>query len=95
MCGARDSAVQAVQGHRVAAAGQTQDRSHLGDRPDSRVLALVHRHEEHALGVADVNRQRHRHAREDHGVFEWDQQQIRQELSLGSTVVSTSTVEVR
>ena len=49
----------------------------LGDGADLGVLALVHGHEEDALGLADLDRQRHRHVREDHAVLERDQEQIR------------------
>ena len=38
----------------------------------------MHGHEEDALGIADVHRQRHGHVGEDDAVLEWDQQQVRQ-----------------
>ena len=76
--GAGDAAVQAGEGDRAAAAGEAHALGDLGDGPDARVLALVHRHEEHALVVADVDGQRHRHVREDDAVLERDQQQIGQ-----------------
>ena len=79
--GARDAAVQPLQGHRVPAAGQPQATRHLGDGADAGVLALVHRHEEHTLLVARLDRERHRHVREDDAVLERDQQQIRHVLS--------------
>ena len=58
----------------LRAARQPDPVADLGDRSDGRVAALVLRHEQHALGVADVDRQRHRHVREDDGVFQRDQQ---------------------
>ena len=45
-----------------------------GDRADGRVLAVVARDEQDALLVADVDRQRDVHRREDDGVVEGDEQ---------------------
>ena len=48
-------AVQAGQRDRTAAAGQPHAIGHLGDRAHGGVLALVLRHEQHPLLVADVD----------------------------------------
>ena len=73
---ARDRAVQAVQRDGRAAAGQPDTIRHLGDGADLRVLALVLGHEEHALLVADVDRQRDAHVGEDDDVVERDEQEL-------------------
>ena len=74
--GAGDGAVQAVQGHGVAAAGQPHLVGHLGHGADLRVLALVLGHEQHALLVADVDGQRHAHVGEDDDVVQRHEQQL-------------------
>ena len=79
---ARDTAVQAGKGDGVSAAGEAHRPGDLGDGADARVLALVDGNEKHALGVADVDRQRHGHIRENDAVLEWDQQQVRQVILL-------------
>ena len=81
--GSGDASVEAVQGDGGAASGQAHPSRDLGDGSDPRVLALVHRHEEHALVIPDVDGQRHRHVREDDAVLERDQQQVGQETLLG------------
>ena len=53
-----------------AAARQPADLVDLGDRADVRVVALVPRHEQHVRLTAQVERQVHRHVREDDGVFQ-------------------------
>ena len=69
LCGAGDAAVQAAQGHRSGPAGQANPLGDLGDGAHTRELAVVARNEQHALlVVADVDRQRDVHGREDHGV---------------------------
>jgi hypothetical protein len=72
--GAGETAVQAREGDRTPATRQAYSIGHLGDRPNARVGALVLRHEQHTLLVAHVDGQRHGHAREDHDVFQRDEQ---------------------
>ena len=62
--------MQPRQRHREAAAGQPHALGHLGDDADLRVRIVVPGHEQHAIVAADVDRQRDRHAREDHRVVE-------------------------
>jgi hypothetical protein len=94
--GAGGAAVQALERDGAAAARDADAVLDCGDGADLRVLALVHRHEEHAVGVGDVDRQRDGHVREDDGVFEWNQQQGAQIglLGLAMTAIVTSRVEV-
>ena len=73
--GAGDAAVQAGQHDRVPAAGQAHVLADVGDGADVRELVLVARDEQDTLLVADVDRQRQRHRREDDDVLEGDQQQ--------------------
>ena len=68
-----DAAVQALQLERATATGQAHAITHFGDRSDRRKLILVPRHEQNALFVAGVDRQRERHAREDDDVIQRDQ----------------------
>ena len=75
---ADDGAMQAADGDGGAAAGQADAVGHLGHGADLRVLRLVPRHEQHAVLVADVDRERHGHAREHDGVLEGDEQQVAQ-----------------
>ena len=90
--GAEDAAVQAVEDDGVAAAGQPDALEHLGHRPDRRVVVLVPRHEQHPLLVADVDRERHRHVREDDGVFQgYEQIRLQDEVQL-LYVVTTKIV---
>ncbi len=71
-------AVEAGKRDGVSAAGQADAIGNLGHGADLCVLGLVPRHEQHALFVADVDRQRDGHAREHHGVLERDEQQVAQ-----------------
>ena len=73
---AGNGAVEAVQRHGDAAAGQADRVGHLGDGADLRVLALVLGHEQHALFVTDVDRQGHVHVGEDDDVVEGDEQEL-------------------
>ena len=85
MGGARDAAMEAVQGDGAAAAREAHRPGHLGDGADAGVLALVHGHEEDALLVAGLDREGDGHVREDDRVFQGDQQQVRH--GLGSFVL--------
>ena len=80
--GAGHASVQAGQADGCAAARDADELRHLGHRADLRVLAFVHRHEEDAFSVADVDGQGDRHVREDDAVLQRDQQQIRQKSLL-------------
>ncbi len=71
---ARDAAVQALELDCAPAAGEADLVRDLGHRADLGELAVVARHEQHALGVADVDRQRHAHVGEDHCVVQWHEQ---------------------
>jgi len=82
LSGTGDAPVETVQGHGGGSSGQPHAPRDLGNGSDARVLALVHRHEEDALVVADIDGQRHRHVRENDAVLERDQQQIGQETLL-------------
>ena len=68
--------MEAVQRHGVAAAGEPHLVRDLGHGSDLGVLAVVLRHEEHALLVADVDRQRHAHVGEDDDVVERHEQEL-------------------
>jgi hypothetical protein len=59
----------------VAAAGQPQPLTDLGDRADLEELVLVTGHEHDALVLPDLDRQRDAHAGEHDGVLERDQAQ--------------------
>jgi hypothetical protein len=74
--GADDAAVQALEGDRTAPAGDADAVADFGDGADGGVLALVPRHEDHAIFVADVDGEGHVHAREDDGVLQRYEQQI-------------------
>ena len=74
--GAGDASVQPLERDRDGAAGQPHAVGHARDGADGGVLALVLRHEQHALFVADVDRQRHVHVGEDDDVVQWDEQQL-------------------
>ena len=65
-----------LERHGGAAARQPDAVGDLGDGADLGVLALVLGHEQHALLVADVDRQRHVHVGEDDDVVEWDEQEL-------------------
>ncbi len=73
---ARDTPVQALDRHGDGAAGQADAVGHPRDGADGRVLALVLGHEQDAVLVADVDRQRHVHVGEDDDVVQWDEQQL-------------------
>ena len=91
--GAGDSAVQADETDGRAAAGQAHALGDLGDRADLCVLALVPRHEQDALLVADVGGDRDVHVREDDDVVKRDKQQRAQRfhhLSVGSYATNSS-----
>ena len=60
-----------------AAAGEANALGDLGDGAHARELAVVARDEQHALVVADVDRQRDVHGREDHGVLGGDEKKCR------------------
>ena len=68
--------VEAVQRHRSAATRQADGVGDLGHGADLRVLAVVLGHEQHALFVTDVDRQRHVHIGEDDDVVEGDEQKL-------------------
>ena len=72
----RDAAVQALDRDRDGAARQPDAVGHARDGADRGVLALVLRHEQHAVLVADLDRQRHVHVGEDDDVVERDEQQL-------------------
>ena len=73
---ARDAAVQPLDRDGGGAARQPDAVGHAGDGADRGVLALVLRHEQHALLVADLDGQRHVHVGEDDDVVERDEQQL-------------------
>ena len=83
---AGDTAVQAFDRDGDGAAGQPDAVGHARDGADCRVLALVLRHEQDAILVADVDRQRHVHVREDDDVVERDEQQLGHVRSHSSAV---------
>ena len=58
------------QRHREPAAREPHALGHVRDDPDSCVGLFVAGHQEHALVGADVDRQRHRHAREHHRIVQ-------------------------
>ena len=74
MRGAGDAAVQPLQRHGARAAGQADAVGDLGDRADGGEFLLVPGHEQDALLLADVHGERERHAREDDGVVQRDQE---------------------
>ncbi len=76
--GADDAAVEAGERDGAGSAGQADAVGHLGHGADLRVLGLMPGHEQDAILVADVDRQRDGHAREHHGVLERDEQQVAQ-----------------
>ena len=77
MRGAGDAAGDAGEGDGAAAAGQAHLVGDLGDRADLRELALVTGDEQDARLVARVDGQRHVHRREDDGVVEGYEEQMR------------------
>ena len=69
------AAVEPRERHGARAAGQADPVHDLGDGADARELALVARNEQHALLVADVERERNVHVGKDDYVFERYEQQ--------------------
>jgi hypothetical protein len=90
--GAGLAARDALELDRVTAAGQADGVDDLGDRPHARVFAVVAGDEQDALLVADFDRQRHVHRREDDGVVEGDQQQRGHSSCPLSRVVAHATI---
>ncbi len=72
--GADAAAVEALERHGPAAAGQAHAVGDLGHRADGGELVALARHEHDALLGAHVDRQRHGHGREDDRVVDRDQQ---------------------
>ena len=75
MCRAGDPPVQAVERRCPDAAWQTHAIGDLGDGADRGVFAVVPRHEEHALLVADVGGDGDVHVRKDDDVVKRNEQQ--------------------
>ncbi len=71
-----DRAMHPVQLDGAAAARQADLGAHLGHGADLRVRALVARHEQNALLVADVHGQGDAHVREHDDVFEGDSRRV-------------------
>ena len=86
----RDAAVQPLDRDGGGAARQPDAVGHAGDGADRGVLALVLRHEQHAVLVADLDGQRHVHVGEDDDVVERDEQQ----LCHGSGSHSSAVVDI-
>jgi hypothetical protein len=76
--GADDAAMEAFQGNGAHATTHPDAIGDLGNSADSRVFALVTRHEHDAVLVPDVNRKGDVHAGEDDRVLQRDEQQIGQ-----------------
>jgi hypothetical protein len=74
--------MKAAQRNRLGATGEAQPIGDLGHRPDPGEIALLARHEEHAILVADVDRQRHGHVGEDDGVLQRNEPQGLQDSPL-------------
>ena len=74
--------MQAIERNCATAAGKPNPVGHLGDRPHLRVLVVVLGNEQHALLVADVDRESHVHVGEDDDVFQGDEQQTHLLLGL-------------
>jgi hypothetical protein len=70
--GTGNAAVQGLQLKGAAATGQAHAIGHLGDRTHPGELILVSGHQQDALFIAGVDRQRERHAREDDDVLQRD-----------------------
>ncbi len=73
MGSAGDTAVQPLKGDGAGAAGQADAVGDLGDRADVGEFLFVSGNEQHSLLLAGVDRERERHAREDHDVVERDE----------------------
>ena len=90
---ARNAAVEALDRDGDGAAGQPDAVGHARDGPHRRVLPLVLRHEQDAILVADVDRQRDVHVGEDDDVVERDEQQLGHvRFTLLTRVVDTKTI---
>ena len=74
--------MEAVQGDGAAAAGEADAVGDLGDGADLRVPVVVLGDEQDAVLVADVDGQSHVHVREDHEVFQGDEQKADRVLVL-------------
>ena len=72
--GADPAAVLALERDGAAAAGQADAVDHVGHRADGGELVALARNEHDAFLVADVDRQRHCHGREDDRIVYRDQQ---------------------
>ncbi len=81
---AGDAAGDALELHAAASAGEADALGDVRDRADLRVLAVVARHEQDAIVVAGVDRQRDVHRGEDDGVVEGDDEEL---LQVGHGVV--------
>ena len=81
VCGAGDAAMQADERDGAAAAREPDALCDLGDGAHLGVGVLVLRDEQHAVLVADVDRQGRVHVREDDDVFQGYEEQGAQESS--------------
>ena len=75
-CGPDQAAVKAFERDGTGAARQADAVAHGGDSADRRVATLVTGDEQHLGFVADVDRERGGHVREDDDVFQRNQQQL-------------------
>ena len=86
--GTDTAAVAGLERDRAAAAGKAHAVDDIGHGADARELVALARHEDHALLIAGLDRQRHRHIGEDDRVVDWNQQEcfsghLRHLLTLG------------
>jgi hypothetical protein len=87
-------AAPADEGDGVAASRQPDALADLADGTDLGVGVLVTRHEQHALLVADVDRQGDVHVGEDDDVFErYEQQRAQGRSSFGWFCIVATTFE--
>jgi hypothetical protein len=77
---ADDAAMEPFERDGTRPAGKADVLPDLGDRADGGVLAVVPRHEEDALFVADVDGEGDVHAGKYDGVVERDKQEIGQNV---------------
>jgi hypothetical protein len=85
--GAGGAARDALEHGATGPAGKADALGDAGDGAHGGILALMARHEQHAVVVADVDRQRDVHRREDDGVVEGDEEQCGHVQPLpGSTI---------
>ena len=68
--------MQPFERHGSRAAGQADTIGHASHGAHGCVLPLVLGHQQDPLLVADVDRQRDVHVREDDDVVEWDEQEL-------------------